>query len=78
MPLAAYFQFVLGADPLKLARLGRCNGVEDGGYEWPQVLHPVGCGAHEDDSVGKRRNIVLELDTAVHRNEDVVIAAHAA
>ncbi len=53
MPLAAYFQFVLGADPLKLARLGRCNGVEDGGYEWPQVLHPVGCGAHEDDPVGK-------------------------
>ena len=74
VPLAAYFHFVLGADPLKLARLGRCNDVKDGGYEWPRVLHPVGCSAHEDDPVGKRRDVVLELDTAVHRDGDIVIS----
>jgi len=38
--------------------------------------HAGGCGANEDDPERERGGILLELDATVHRDEDVVIAAH--
>jgi hypothetical protein len=66
-----------GADPLDPARLGRGDGGDDRRYEWAQVLRAIGSGANEDYTEKERRDLLLELDAAVHCDQNIVMATHA-
>jgi len=42
------------------------------------MLQAIGCGMRDDDTEGERRDWRLELDATVHRDQDIVLAAHPA
>ena len=42
------------------------------------MLQAIGCGMRDDDPEGEPRDWLLELDAAVHRDQDIVVAAHPA
>jgi hypothetical protein len=58
--------------------LDRGDGGEDRRHEWAQVLHAIGSGTDDDYAERERRDVLLELDTAVHCDQNVVIAPHPA
>lgn len=51
--------------------------VEDRWHERPEVPEAAGCGTDKHDAEREPRDVLLELNTAVHRDEDVVVPAHA-
>jgi hypothetical protein len=53
------------ADSLDLAWLGRGDGGEDRRHERAQVLHAIGSGTNDDDTERERRDLLLELNTAL-------------
>jgi hypothetical protein len=71
-------QLTSGADSLDPAWLGRGDGGEDRRHERAQVLHAIGSGANDDYTERQRRDLLLELDTAVHRDQNIIVAPHAA
>jgi hypothetical protein len=75
--MSELLQSASGPHASKSPRLGRCDGVDDQGYKGPEVHHAVGRGANEDDPEREGRDVLLELDAAVHGDEDVVVPAHA-
>jgi hypothetical protein len=42
------------------------------------MLHSVGSGAKEHNGKGQCRDALLKLDAAVHRDKDIILAAHSA
>ena len=42
----------------------------------PSLLRKIDC-AHHDDTEWEHRDGLLELDAAIHRDQDIVLAAHA-
>lgn len=42
------------------------------------MLQAVGCGIHDDDPEREPSHWLLELDAPVHRDQDIVVAAHPA
>src|SRR6266545_3782625 len=66
------------SDALNLARGGRSDCGENRRNERPEVLQAIGCGMRDDDTEWERRDWLLELDAAVHRDQDIVVAAHPA
>jgi hypothetical protein len=42
------------------------------------VLHAIGSGTDDDYTERERRDLLLELDTAVHCDQDIVMAPHPA
>jgi hypothetical protein len=67
-----------GADPLNPAWLGRGDGGEDCRHKRAQVPHAIGSGTNDDDTERERRDLLLELDTAVHCDQNIKVAPHAA
>lgn len=41
------------------------------------MLHAIRYSVHDDDTDSKRRDGLLELDAAIHCDEDIVVATHA-
>jgi hypothetical protein len=66
------------ADALNLARRDRCNHGKNRRHERSEVLQAIGCGAHDENSERKHRNWLLGLDATVHRDQNIVVAAHPA
>jgi len=67
-----------GADALDLSWPRRGDGCENRRHKRPQVLHAIGSGSDDDDAEGERRDLMLELDTAVHCDQNIKVAPHAA
>lgn len=65
------------ADPSDPARLSHADGIENRRHQRAQVLHAIGLGANDDDTERQIRDLLLELDTAVHRDQNIIMAAHA-
>jgi len=42
------------------------------------VLHAIGSSTDDDYTERERRDLLLELDTAVHCDQNVVVAPHSA
>ena len=68
----------LGTNPLKLARLGCGDRVEDGRDERPEMQHTIRWRADEDHTDGKGGDVLLELEVGVHRDQGIVVATHEA
>jgi len=56
----------------------RVESGEDRRHERPQILHAVGSGTDEHNAKGQCRDGLLELDAAVHCDEDIILTAHSA
>jgi hypothetical protein len=67
----------LSTDTLDLAWRGGRNSGEERRHERPEVLHAIGCGAHDDNAEWEHRDGLLELQAAVHRAQGIVVATHA-
>jgi hypothetical protein len=67
-----------GADSQELAWLDRGDGGEHRRHERAQVLHAIGSGTDDEYTERERRYLLLELDTAVHCDQNVVMATHPA
>src|SRR5947208_605791 len=46
--------------------------------ERADVLQTIGCGMRDDDTKGERRDRLLKFDATVHRDQNIVVAAHPA
>ena len=66
-----------GTDSLDPTRLARGDGVEDRGHERAEVQHAIGSGSDDDYGKRKRRDLLLELDAAVHCEQHVISVPHA-
>ena len=66
-----------GTDSPDLARLGRGDSGEDRAHERPQVLHAVGSGTNDDYTKRQNRDLLLELNTAVHCDQNIITIRHA-
>jgi hypothetical protein len=47
------------------------------GTSGAQMLHAVGWGVNEHNAKGQCRDTLLELDAAVHCEEDIILTAHS-
>src|ERR1700730_11000283 len=65
-----------GADPPHAPRVDRGEGGEDRRHERPQILHAVGSGTDEHNAKRQCRDALLELDAAVHCDENIILTAH--
>jgi hypothetical protein len=65
------------ADPTNAPRVDRVESGEDRRHERPQILHAVGSGTNEHNAERQCRDALLELDAAVHCDEDIILAAHS-
>ena len=52
------------------------RGVQNCWYERLEMNHPVGGSPDKEYARDERRQILLELDTAIHRDQHVVHAFH--
>jgi hypothetical protein len=52
--------------------------IEDRRHERAQVLHAIGSGTNDDDTERERRDLLLEFNTAVHCDQNIIVAPHAA
>src|SRR5438874_2019170 len=66
------------ADPTNAPRVDRVESGEDRWHERPQILHTIGWGANEHNAKRQCRDALLELDAAVHCDEDIILTAHSA
>ena len=66
-----------GANSLDLAWLGRSDSGEDRWHKRAQVLYAVGSGTNDDYTKRQRRDVLLELDAAVHCEQNIISAPHA-
>ena len=57
-------------------RLQRRECCEDRRYEWQKMYHPIRWRPYEQNVDRHGFEILLELDTAVHRDERVVFGSH--
>ena len=64
------------SDALNPAWSGRRNCDEHRRNERPEVLQTIGCGMRDDDTKGERRDRLLKFDAMVHRDQNIVVAAH--
>jgi hypothetical protein len=62
---------------LDVAWLGRGDGGEDRRLEWAQVLHAIGSGTNDDNPERDNRDLLLELNTAVHCDQNIITARDA-
>jgi hypothetical protein len=62
---------------VKLTGPDRREGVEDLWHERLEVHHAIRRGTHQEHANRHGRQVLLELDAAVHREEDIVVALHA-
>src|ERR1700730_10926463 len=67
-----------GANPTNAPRVDRGEGGEDRRHERPQMLHAVGSGTDEHNAKRQCRDGLLELDAAVHCDENIILTAHSA
>src|ERR1700730_1038961 len=67
-----------GSDPAAAARLQRVKGGADRRHERHQILHAIVSGANQHNAETQCRDALLELDAAVHRDEGIILAVHAA
>ena len=67
-----------GTHSLNKAGFGRVDGCDDRRHERSQILDAVGSGANDDDAERQSPDLMLELDAAVHRHEDIIFTPHAA
>jgi hypothetical protein len=59
------------------SRPGSVNGPEHFTDKRQQIRHPVRRRVHDPYAEGEAREVLLLLDVAVHRDEDVALAAGA-
>lgn len=67
----------LSADAAELAGPESWERLKDRGNEWLEMHHSVGRGENEKHPERQRRDVLLELDTLVHREQRVVLPTHA-
>jgi hypothetical protein len=65
------------ADSPDTARIDRVESGEDRWHEWPQILDAVGSGTNEHNAKRQCREALLELDAAIHCDEDVILTGHS-
>jgi hypothetical protein len=66
-----------GANAQYESGLDREESGEDRRHKQPQIPHTVSRRANEDDAEWQCRNVLLKLDTPVHRHEDIIVTPHA-
>src|SRR5260370_32935342 len=66
------------ADSPNASGLDRVESGEDRRHERRQILHAVGRGADEENAKRQCRDALLELDAAVHCDEDIILIAYSA